>query len=314
MPTGIQWTEETWNPIAGCSMVSPGCTNCYAMLQAHRNAAMGLEKYKGLTTISGGRPVWNGEINFDEKALLKPLNKKKPTIYFVNSMSDLFHQGVTDEEIARVFTVMMLCPQHIFQVLTKRPERAKNFLRSEDIPVRIDGIPMEIWKAWRATRQEKHVWPLPNVWLGTSCENQAAADARIPQLLQAPAAIRFISAEPLLGPITFRWSSWDRASDRPTVDHLDGLRRLNWVIIGGESGPGARPCFLEWVHEMVAQCAEAEVACFVKQMGAVPMIGNGIKLKLKDRKGGDPEEWPEQLRVRQMPEGIPYESLHRIEE
>jgi protein gp37 len=296
----IQWTEETWNPIAGCSMVSPGCTNCYAMLMAARLEAMGLKKYSGLTVISGGRPVWNGEINFDERALVKPLTTKKPTMYFVNSMSDLFHHGVTDDMIRSIFTVMALCPQHTFQVLTKRPERAKDFLNN--LPPRFDAAHIDRSFLQNLSSIETR-WPLPNVWLGTSCENQAAADARIPMLLRTNAAVRFVSCEPLLGPITFRWASWQPFVENEDGDcwYLDGLRRLDWIIVGGESGPGARPCHLQWIRELVEECAAAKVACFVKQLGAESVWSMAGTIKLRDRKGGDPAEWPEDLRIRQMP-------------
>lgn len=315
--SGIEWTQETWNPLAGCSAVSAGCTHCYAAVMTKRLAAMGQAKYQGLLNSSGH---FNGKINFDEGALGIPLRRKKPTVYFVNSMSDLFHENVPFEFIDRVFAVMALCPQHTFQVLTKRPERMAAYLTGScDITKR--------WalKAWDLPGGE---WlnsvgflegiaqgletvraifgpPLPNVWLGTSVENQAAAH-RVDTLRTVPAAVRFLSCEPLIGPLEV---------------NLEGI---HWVIAGGESGTGARPCCVDWLGDVVAQCKAAGVPCFVKQMGRVCDMGEcicgqnrdghwkgpsvcfncgGWKF-FKDKKGGDPAEWPEDLRVREMPAGV----------
>ncbi len=301
----IEWTQKTWNPVAGCSDKSPGCTNCYAKKMAGRLEAMGVKKYEGLTVLQGSHRVWTGKIAFDEQALLAPLRRKKPTRYFVNSMSDLFHENVTDEQIDRIFAVMALCPQHTFQVLTKRPERMLAYLRQVsderdmqrwvNAAVEFD-LPSPMFDAAVAEWE----WPLPNVWLGVSVENQATADERIPPLLQAPAAVRFISAEPLLGPVDVEAFLGDGESAIGGMEFIE----LDWVIVGGESGPGARPFNIEWARSIVQQCAAAGVACFVKQMGAKPFMAEdcAIGFTLRDRKGGDMAEWPEDLRVRQMPE------------
>ena len=239
----------------------------------NRLANMGQDKYCGLTANNHrGERHFNGVVRCIEEAMGIPLKRRKPTTYFVNSMSDLFHRDVPFGFVDKVFAVMALCPRHTFQILTKRPERMAEYM------------------AGRAA-----VSP-PNVWLGTSVENQAAADERIPHLLETAAAVRFLSCEPLLGPLT-------------TL----GLRGLNWVIVGGESGPNARPCNIDWIRAIVQQCREAGVPCFVKQLGSHPIgrhsSGFDFRLKLKDRKGGDPAEWPEDLRLREMPRG--YSGLPR---
>ena len=276
--TTIEWTERTWNPARGCSRVSPGCDHCYAMRQAHRFSGPG-QPYEGLTTIRRGRVDWTGRARFVPEQLQQPLRVRRPTAFFVNSMSDLFHESLTNEQVAAVFGVMAATPQHTYQILTKRPKR------------------MREWFGWLDGRR-----PLPNVWLGVSCDDQARADERIPHLLSTPAAVRFVSAEPLLGPIALR--AW---MPRHAVTETDDcapwcsacgptgpLPRIDWVIVGGESGPGARPCDVDWIRSIVRQCREAGTACFVKQLGS--------RLGLRDPKGGDPSEWPEDLRVRETPE------------
>ena len=250
--TKISWTEQVWNPLAGCSIVSSGCTHCYAMRMAHRLEAMGQAKYAGLTKVVNGNAVWTGKVNLDEKALEEPLRRKKPTMYFVNSMSDLFHESVHRDFILRVFMVMRAASQHTFQVLTKRTERMATLL-NEWMPAAealADG-----------TLQQKQ-FPLPNVWLGVSVENQATASERIPLLLQTPAAVRFISAEPLLESI-YLHDTWSHdhpyaAPDAPGID---------WVICGGESGPDARPMHPDWARGLRDQCANARVPFFFKQWG-----------------------------------------------
>ena len=221
----IEWTEATWNPVAGCAMVSPGCTNCYAQRMAGRLAAMGLEKYGGTTRKSGGRSVWTGQVNFDERALLAPLEWKRPLRIFVNSMSDLFQEPVPASFIRRVWRVMEQSPRHTFQILTKRPARMRDILRDGDFPV------------------------LGNVWLGTSVESQDHVD-RIDFLRDTPAHIRIISFEPLLGPIANA-----------------NLTHIHWAIVGGESGPGARPMAPEWAEDIRDLCARQDVAFFFKQWG-----------------------------------------------
>lgn len=221
----IEWTEATWNPVAGCTILSPGCTNCYAMRLAARLEAMGQPKYQGITRKTGGRWKWNGKIRLDEATLALPKSWKTGRTIFVNSMSDLFHDGVPLEFIAKVFCTMVDTPQHTYQVLTKRAERAEELAPS---------LP----------------WP-KNVWLGVSVENEDYT-YRIDHLRRTPAAIKFLSLEPLLGPL----------------DKLN-LKGIDWAIAGGESGPAARPMPIEWVRSIRDQCTRAGVAFHFKQWGGV---------------------------------------------
>lgn len=355
--TGIEWTDETWNPIAGCTPVSPGCTHCYAATMARRLEAMGQEKYAGTAERRGSVDVFTGKIAFDEKALLAPLKWKKPRRVFVNSMSDLFHPAVPDWIVDRVWAVMALADRHTYQVLTKRPERMHGYLRNlESIAAdhatrTVEGCftPTQVlnMRMLAGTRLPGGIlgqafnaeWPLPNVWLGTSVEDQQRADERIPSLLEAPAAVRFLSCEPLLGPVNLcsvnRSDGWsidalagvysrqhDEGIDHPgAIEEHDGGPRVDWVIIGGESGSRARQCNLAWVRSIVEQCQGAGVSVFVKQLGSNPMLHTeqslsinqpGFKMhfesleidrtySFRDKKGGDMAEWPEDLRVRQFP-------------
>lgn len=296
--TKIQWTEETWNPIAGCSVVSPGCTNCYAM----RRTAPRLSKnpatphYHGTVQPLKGGYVWTGKIGIaGDTAFLKPLRTKKPTMFFVNSMSDLFHENVPDEVIDRVFAIMALCPQHTFQVLTKRAARMREYLSDEATRLRVlqEGVDRELAAAgirWNGDWNDRHSqaiagatrWPLPNVWLGVSVEDQARSDERIPDLLATPSAVRFISAEPLLGPVDL--TDLTIADDNPGDQHMSALyceeqfeevelepwqnNALDWVIVGGESGKGSRPMHPDWARSIRDQCAAAGVPFFFKQWGA----------------------------------------------
>jgi protein gp37 len=327
--SAIEWTEATWNPIAGCTPVSPGCLNCYAATMAHRLDAMGQAKYRGLTVLHNGRRTFNGKIATDVAALAAPLSWRKPRRVFVNSMSDLFHEEVADETIDNVFAIMALCHRHTFQVLTKRPQRmAAYFDRLRQIT---NGAAYHhICDAMRRIVDPetitRHVedrpgvtrWPLDNVWLGTSVEDQQRADARIPHLLKCPAAVRFLSVEPLLGAVSIGEIKSEGVCYAPLEGYLDDDPRIHWVIVGGESGPGARPCNVEWIRNIVGQCKAAGVPVFVKQLGADPVepvlgmeatrqvnqpfMGSGwAHLKLDDPKGGDPSEWPEDLRVREFP-------------
>jgi protein gp37 len=283
--SNIEWTGFTWNPLAGCSVLTPGCKRCYAMRLAKRLGAMGNPLYKGLTKDSSGGAVWTGEVRRAPRhTLLEPLRRTKPTTWFVNSMSDLFHENVPDQWIDDVFAVMALCPQHTFQVLTKRAERMREYLMGHAAGGR------HIWTAGQAIEMPRGrlkpdvAWPLPNVWLGVSTERQREADERIPLLLQTPAAVRFISAEPLLAPITLRWAAWDDWTDgkgerREVVDHLDGARSLDWVICGGESGGGARMMDEAWAHSLLEECREAGVAFFMKQMTAKKPIPDHLMVR-----------------------------------
>jgi protein gp37 len=284
--SAIEWTQETWNPIAGCSKVSPGCTNCYAEVMAGRLEAMGQEKYRGLTVLQGSHRVWTGK------------------------------------------------PQHTFQMLTKRAERMQRYMSDNNPRYTIRKIFDEAEKIdpVNGYRFDCDIYkPLDNVWLGVSVERQKEADERIPLLLQTPAAVRFISAEPLLGELDLRvWLKRLplKAGSAKLVagtSYEIAERIIDWVIVGGESGLGARPCNVEWIRSIVQQCQAADVPVFVKQMGTKPhdslmralsypeetkyILGSKTDPKdklylprFKNRKGGDPSEWPEDLRVRHMPE------------
>ena len=330
----IEWTEKTWNPIVGCSIVSPGCTNCYAMRQAARIEKMNpdLAHYRGTTQPSKAGPVWTGKVALSERALLEPLRRRKPTTWFVNSMGDLFHEDAPDEWIDRVFAVMALTPQHTFQILTKRAERMREYCSSSRKGYQIArhivdfaiAKTVKIDARWPVVSEgdidipddiRLREWPLGNVWLGVSAEDQRRADERIPDLLATPAAVRFVSAEPLLGPIDFtriddggavRINALESAERIPgalVIDraHVSGAA-LDWIIVGGESGPNARPMQVPWARSIVQQCKASGVACFVKQLGADPIWEDGAFLNLAHRKGADMAEWPDDLRVREVPD------------
>lgn len=393
--SNIEWTERTWNPVVGCTPVSPGCLNCYAATMAIRLEAMGKPEYQPIrrdtdgrdvtvtpglqdesdrvvriAEVRGDRAVFTGDVRTVQSRLTAPLGWRKPQRVFVNSMSDLFHESVPFAFIDRVFAVMALCPQHTFQVLTKRPERMAAYLDGlageEDVNGSIGmqrlgnaaGMMLDGEWVWNEGKRHRGAierfisdaygeddedsgyeakeleWPLPNVWLGTSVEDQARAEERIPQLLKCPAAVRFLSCEPLLGVLDLKdWigGACDCAKtngihsnfcaqailDRGGVAEGGKGGRLHWVIVGGESGPNSRRCDLGWVRSIVRQCDAAGVPCFVKQLGlraSDPINGIAgaglrvadeakelINLRLKDRKGGDVAEWPDALRVREYP-------------
>jgi protein gp37 len=301
--TKIEWTDETWNPTTGCNKVSAGCLHCYAEGVAGR--------------FWGDREFT--DVRFHPERLEIPLKWKKPRKVFVNSMSDLFHESLTDEQVDQVFAVMAMTPKHTYQVLTKRPERMLNYLSfnpyGQIIPKdllhiqnravlwshaggnvaeklgKFDEIYYENpWIYHPSGDESPDAWltfPLVNVWVGVSAENQEMAEKRIPLLLQTPAALRFVSCEPLLGNIDL--TPW-----------LYGDNRLDWVIVGGESGQSARACRLDWIRAIAKQCQKAGAAVFVKQAGS-NAISNDAPLKLKNRKGGDLDELPVDLRVRQFP-------------
>lgn len=267
--TGIEWTDATWNPIRGCSRVSQGCVNCYAERVAARFSGPG-QPYEGLARMTASGPRWTGEVRFIEDAWLQPLRWKRPRRIFVNSMSDLFHEDLDVGDVARIFAVMARASQHTFQVLTKRPDRMLAFIAEFRTDV------LDAWRRLPVRRtnlvgREPVPWPLPNVWLGVSAENQATADERIPLLLQTPAAVRFVSAEPLLGPIDFTRIGRDGPIDLSALEHIVGLGYnrppLDWIIVGGESGPGARPMHPDWARSIRDQCQAAGVSFFFKQWG-----------------------------------------------
>lgn len=303
MSTGsaIEWTESTWNPVVGCTRVSAGCDNCYAVKQTFRLERMGQAKYADLTVLNNlGVRHFNGKVRTVEAALDMPLRWGKPRTIFVNSMSDLFHRSVPIDFIDKVFAVMLAADQHRFQILTKRPERMRKYVGEMD-PVRM-GVAVRqiigrrdlldpnrvemIMARWEACEGV-----LPNVALGTSVESNDVAD-RIEHLRATPAALRFLSCEPLLGPVDVYESGVD------------------WVIAGGESGPRARPCDLAWIRGIASQCALAGIPVFVKQLGARPVLDGQPYLHCHG-KGGDMTDWPNDLRIRQLPNWRPHvEEFH----
>jgi protein gp37 len=372
--TSIEWCDRTWNCVRGCSRVSEGCRNCYAERMAARfskhideipgpRIGQTSGPFHGFAEMTKSGPRWTGKVELIEKALRAPLSWRKPAKVFVNSMSDLFHESLPDEAIDQVFAVMALAPRHTFQVLTKRPARMLSYLRpTTALRARVLGRAWEMLgnTKWRLTKYRHdrvmdRPLPLPNVWLGVSCEDQKTADERIPLLLQTPAAVRFVSYEPALGPLdvqrlvtgttTFhvcadvagmlRNRSFHGLSDDSPLTpsaakaELQGLLgrgvklipgsgcddfdpekgcrghrnpRLDWVIVGGESGHGARPFDPAWMRAVVAQCRAGGVAAFCKQWGSnvferVVMsdrgtVAGGVKgPRLDSSKGGDISEW-----------------------
>jgi protein gp37 len=293
--TNIEWTDATWNPSTGCTKVSAGCANCYAERMAKRLKAMGQEAWKD-----------GFSVRCHQDRLDIPLHWKIPRRIFVNSMSDLFHEDVPFEFIDQVFAVMALCSQHTFQVLTKRAERMAEYLNNTNrkpnphdidqvnncttfdcIDVERDNVeipgkhPGEHWSY--KSRMADMPWPLPNVWIGTSCENQKTADERIPHLLRCPSAVRFLSIEPMLGPISlpygakcfscgfehtkFNTPNCVKCGSRIYEKHQPIIPGIDWVIVGGESGPHARPMHPNWVRSIRDQCVAAGVPFFFKQWG-----------------------------------------------
>ena len=397
--TSIEWTDRSWNPTSGCTKVSQGCKHCYAEVMAKRtfgrlypqvpadplpdhvskavSIEYGDELAHALTEAAGMRARRFTDVQVHADRLERPLRWRKPCRVFVNSMSDLFHEDVPDEFIDRVFAVMALCPQHTFQVLTKRPARMRAYLTE----IRRQGV-IDAGEKMKPSRPPAHwyyvsdwsmrtcPWPLRNVWLGVSVEDQATADERIPLLLQTPAALRFVSYEPALGPVDFTSIDWFGGALKHRVDVLrrgywcaegwiglgpaaqlgeprggftnhSDMAGLDWLIVGGESGPKARRCDVAWIRSVVAHCKAAEVPVFVKQLGANVIDRNdagftgdfdgsgrawpeqhaiddrieqdidgtrdgyqgaAVRIHCRDRKGADPAEWPKVLRVRQWPE------------
>ncbi len=310
MPSSIEWLwpdgfiGESWNPVTGCEKVSPGCAYCYAELFARR--------FPKSASYSPNYLPGTARIVSHEDRLSRPLHWKKPRFVFVNSQSDLFHEQVSDRFIGAVFAAMWLARQHTYLILTKRPDRMHQWLRPNGwLEVNAALLRSGVQVIPGGTTGPN--WPLANVWLGVSAENQRFADARIPLLLDVPAAVRFVSYEPALKPIDFsRWFDSLRTVDGPTrnainrgmfnLDQIDSMRRNtpDWVIVGGESGgKRARECvggIEEAMRLTQAQCRAAGVAYFGKQMGSPWAKANG------DRgKGENMQLWPEDLRVREWP-------------
>ena len=339
--TKIEWTDATWNPLRGCSRISDGCRNCYAETVAHRFSGPGMP-YEGLTRIVNGRPTWTGEIRLVPELLGQPLRWTRPRRIFVNSMSDLFHENVPDHLIDRVFGAMWAChvcaggqSKHVFQILTKRAKRMRDYLKQDRrenwarAAVNIagkydpDGLFDDI-----ASSQTPH----PRIWLGVSVENQAAANARIPLLLDTPAVVRWISAEPLLGAIDVsRWldptgvecldtcppARFVGNEEIETVESACGERRpicpscgavaswtgydngIDWIVAGGESGPHARPTHPEWLRSLRDQCKAAGVCFFFKQWGEWAPRGGKLTGGGTDFSEIDPQctRWPRVIKL-----------------
>jgi len=340
----IEWTGDTHQFVSGCGDASPGCANCYAKRQAYRMAsnpnAKIQQRYRGLTVLRGNGPQWTGEVRLLPEQLAVPLHQRAPRTIFVNSLSDTFHEDIPDEYIAAMFGVMAASPQHTYQVLTKRADRMRNWfewvttepahpgtgggfvhpftllcggLQAHGVP----GVTVESLYAQRGGGPAP--WPLPNVHLGVSVENRKHGVPRIEHLRKTPAAVRFLSVEPLL-------------EDLGVLD----LTGIHWVIVGGESGPRARPCHVAWIRRVVDQCRAQGVPVFVKQLGAYVVDRNDagflggpddawdvhpeavehdldgtrddyqgapVRVHLASKKGGDMGDWPADLRVREMPQG-----------
>ena len=280
--TGISWTDATWGPVRGCSRISPGCQACYAERIAARFSDPGMP-YHGFArrvpkTVGASQPRWTGVVQLVPEHLADPIKWRKPRRIFVSSMSDVFHEKLSNEAIAVIFGVMAACPQHTFQVLTKRAARVREWfawLATEAMSCNAGvGMTPAARCFVEAQRREpmnhgrkllargqivdaalSAVWPLSNVWLGTSVENQDAGDERLPELASTPAAVRFVSCEPLLGPLSL-------------VDFFADVAcrtGKTWIIAGCESGHGARPCEVDWLRSIRDQCGRAGVAFFLKQ-------------------------------------------------
>lgn len=280
--TEISWADSTWNAFIGCTRVSPGCDRCYAIGVAHRFSGTANEAYAGTTVHGPDGPDWSGRLTFSEKRLLKPLSWQAPRRIFVNSLSDVFHEAATDEQIAQLFAVMAVTPRHTYMILTKRHGRMRSLLSSPGFARQVMLAATEVGGEWDA---QAYVWPLPNVIGGVSVEDQKRAELRIPALLSTPLAVRMVSAEPLLGPLKLDRYVWAEPSGLAG----DWPRGVDWVIVGGESGSGARRMDPSWPREIRDQCAAAGVAFQFKQTGDVLAREWG----LKDKKGGDASEWPE---------------------
>lgn len=304
-PDGSFTAGEVWNCLRGCSRISPGCGGgaivgpngerggCYAEAIAARFSDPGAP-FHGYATRTDKGPRWTGKVTPLPEKLSEPLKRRRPTTWFVNSMSDLFHEDVPDDYIAAVFGVMAACPQHTFQILTKRAERLPQWFEWVETLLPATGkLPASACLDFATRTLGRHEigdwsygqtapWPLPNVHLGVSVEDRKHGLPRIDHLRAAPAAVRFLSIEPLL-------------EDLGEID----LTGIGWVIVGGESGQGARPMNVNWIRRVMWNCRAQKVPVFVKQLGANPH--NGLTTLRVRSKGGDMAEWPEDLRVREMP-------------
>lgn len=306
--TNIEWTEQTWNPTTGCDRISPGCDNCYALTMAKRLKGMGAAKYQ-----TDGNPKTSGPgfgIASHAQAIKEPLRWRKPRRVFVNSMSDLFHSGISDADLHLIFGVMAATPQHTYQVLTKRHGRMRSLLNNPQFAHMV----FHRAKMYGRPDTAPQTWPLPNVHLGVSVENQKWADTRIKALAQTPAAVRFLSCEPLIGPVRLYSGHGycpTHEGSCPPSKLVIGLYRCpdlifpDWVIIGGESGPGARLFDPEWASSLISDSRQAGAAPFVKQLGSVwardTTVAGKTVAAWGDTKGGNPAHWPAHLNVREYP-------------
>ena len=317
--TTIEWTEQTWNATTGCDRISPGCDNCYALTMAKRLKGMGSAKYQNDGNPKTSGPGFGFTMHAD--TIREPLRWKKPRRVFVNSMSDVFHGSNPTANLHLIFGVMAATPQHTYQILTKRHGRMRSLLNDPQFSHMVRHRAEQVFgrpatAGW--------TWPLTNVHLGVSVENQKWADIRIPALIDTPAAVRFLSCEPLLGPVDLfagDHSTHERdfdgtddyiCLDCSTDDHHVPWRvidrsnfGIDWVIIGGESGPGARPFDPQWATDLIDDARQADAAPFVKQLGSVwarDFTVNGKTVAAHgDTKGGNPDYWPTHLRVREYP-------------
>jgi protein gp37 len=308
--TKIEWAKETWNPVTGCTRVSAGCDHCYAVRQTARLGHH--ERYRGLVSRSvKGDLYFNGVVRCHQDVLQIPFKGRKPTTWFVNSMSDLFHPLVPFEFIYKVFAVAFLCLQHTFLILTKRPKVMAEFLSAKGVGFHISQairrlpLPAHMAGVGKGRSYVKMVWgerctvtggdppkgqwPIPNVWLGTSCEDQETADKRTAHLRKCPAAVNFLSLEPLLGPIILE------------------LESIDWVIVGSESGPGRRETKLDWVRSIRDQCVAANVPFFLKQLHV-----NGKKVSMPELDGRVWDQMPEMAGVTKRNEPILDETIDRF--
>lgn len=250
----IEWTEKTWNPIVGCTKISTGCKECYAEKFARRHAKNPLTKHKYESVIDKTTGLWNGVVNISEKEFSKPLKWKTPKMIFVCSMGDLFHESIPFGWIDRVFLTMLSQKQHIYQVLTKRPYRLKQYID------------------YRANLLDEGTWEIPpHIWVGVTAENQETANERIPILLGLPIQIKWVSCEPLLGEITLDWVDFCDDSinslnkDLSDWPHCDNLSSLNWVVAGPETGPRRRKMEVRWIEALYLQCKKENIPFYDKK-------------------------------------------------
>ncbi len=264
MDVKIEWTEATWNPVYGCTRKSLACKHCYAETTTAENAGPG-QWGQGYAEPGGG---WTGKVEVQADRLPQPLTWAEPKRIFVNSYADLFHESLAKEQIDRVFAIMALAPRHIFQILTKRPKQMQDYMSDAGAPARIEAAMSDFAVLTPPRKIEQ--WPLPNVWLGVTAENQKEADRRIPLLLETPAALRFVAAEPLLDKVDLKVGSW-LPGDGATGATLD------WIVGGGEFGKDVKVCDPAWARDLRDQCAKAGTPFFWNHFGAHAPAGEAAR-------------------------------------